>query len=260
MPISGEITLWAFDFRPLPEGEDVLEMAAEAARELERFMGIPFPIDTIIFKFSPTDFLGFPALAGSEYIDVSRASLPNLDRSDERHRYLVYHEMAHYYFDEFGPYYSVGRISPDWLDEGGASFMESYIHARFGFRSLEERLAIVESRGARRCHEFGYTNIFKMTDPAVVAGRSIVCRYILGEYLLLNLFFTMGEPGLSAALRELYLTAHFFRPFPQRHSRQYPSDLQVYQTFLKHTPPGREDAVRDVYRRIHGGPFIPPDN
>ena len=79
-----EITLWAFDFRPLPEGEDVLEMAAEAARELERFMGIPFPIDTIIFKFSPTDFLGFPALAGSEYIDVSRASLPNLDRSDER--------------------------------------------------------------------------------------------------------------------------------------------------------------------------------
>ena len=258
MPISGEITLWAFDFRPLPEGEDVLEMAAEAARELERFMGIPFPIDTIIFRFWPTDPLGHRAIFLGTYIEVSRASLPNLDRSDERHRYLVYHETAHYYFNELGPYYSVGRISPDWLDEGGASFMESYIHARFGFRSLEERLAIVESRGARRCHEVGYTNIFKMTDPAVVAGRSIVCRYILGEYLLLNLFFTMGEPGLAAALREVHLTAHHFRPFP--HPVAYPSDLQLYQTFLKHTPPGREDAVLDVYRRLHGGPFIPPDN
>ena len=234
-------------------------MAAEAARELERFMGIPFPIDTIIFGFSPTDPLGNRAIFLDTYIQVSRASLPNLDRSDERHRYLVYHETAHYYFNEIGPYYGVGQRQPNWLDEGGASFMESYIHARLGFQSLEERLADIES-SVRYCHEFGFTNILKMTEPAVVAGRDHICRYILGEYLLLNLFFTMGEPALSAALREVHLTSHHFRPFPQRHSLQYPSDLQVFQTFLKHTPPGQEDAVRDVYRRIHGGPYIPPDH
>ena len=266
LPISGETTLWAFDFRPLPEGEDVLEMAAEAARELERFMGIPFPMDTIIIRFWPSDWLGFPAWFIGRNIGVSRDSFPNLDWSSKGDRYLVYHEMAHYYFNHLGPYYSVSQISPNWLDEGGAEFMETYISARLESQSLEERLAGVERAARSACHEHGFTNILKLTEPALVADnedqkrRALRCDYILGEQMLLNLYFTMGEPGLSAALREVYLTGHFFRPFPLRHSVGYPSDLQLFQTFLKHTPPGREDAVRDVYRRIHGGPYIPPDN
>ena len=266
LPISGETTLWAFDFRPLPEGEDVLEMAAEAARELERFMGIPFPMDTIIYRFWPSDWIGFPAWFIGENIGVSRASFPNLDWSDKGDRYLVYHETAHYFFTELGPYYSDYQISPNWLDEGGADFMESWISARLGGRSLEERLAGVERAARSACHEHGFTNILKLTEPALVADnedqkrRSFRCQYILGEQLLLNLYFTMGEPGFSAAVREVHLTGHFFRPFPLRHSLAYPSDLQLFQTFLKHTPPGREDAVRDLYRRIHGGPYIPPDN
>ena len=264
MPISGEITLWAFDFRPLPAGEDVLEMAAEAARELERFMGIPFPMDTIIFRFIPRDPLGFSALFETENIVVSRESYPSLNRSSKGHRNLVYHETAHYYFEEIGPYYAVGQPSPNWLDEGGAQFMTAYINARLGLETLQERLGGVESSVREACHQHGFTNIHTLSDPAIVAGSykestpARFCRFILGEQLLLHLFFTMGEPALSAALREVYLTGHFFRPKPYPVS--YPSDLQLYQTFLKHTPPGREDAVRDVYRRIHGGPFIPPDN
>ena len=266
LPISGETTLWAFDFRPLPEGEDVLEIAAEAARELERFMGIPFPMDTIIYRFWPSDWIGFPAWFIGENIGVSRATFPNLDWSDKGDRYLVYHETAHYFFTELGPYYSDYQISPNWLDEGGASFMESWIGARLGIQSLEERLAGVERAARSACHEHGFTNILKLTEPALVADnedqkrRSFGCQYVLGEQLLLNLYFAMGEPGFSAAVREVHLTGHFFRPFPLRHSLAYPSDLQLFQTFLKHTPPGREDAVRDLYRRIHGGPYIPPDN
>ena len=29
---------------------------------------------------------------------------------------------------------------------------------------------------------------------------------------------------------------------------------ELYQTFLKHTPPGLKDEFRDLYRRLHGGP------
>ena len=204
MPISGEITLWAFDFRPLPEGEDALELAAEAARELEGFMGIPFPIDTIIFRFIPQDFFGSGAgfaFGPFNHIEISREVYPKIDSSDQAYHHLVYHETAHYYFNEIGPYYSRDQAQPDWLVEGGASFMNAYIHARLGIQSLEETLAAAEN-GVRICHGNGYTNIHKLTDPALLAatvariGRQSICRYTLGEYLLLNLFFTMGEPAL----------------------------------------------------------------
>ena len=197
---------------------------------------------------------------------ISRINYPIVERSSVRQRYLVYHETAHYYFNEIGPYYAVGQPSPDWLVEGGANLMSAYINARLGLETLQERLGVVESRAREICHKHGFTNIHTLSDPALVAGSTKEsttarrCRYPLGEQLLINLFFTMGEPALSAALREVHLTGHHFRPKPQRHSVAYPSDLQLYQTFLKHTPPDRQDAVRDVYRRLHGGPFIPPAN
>ena len=58
----------------------------------------------------------------------------------------------------------------------------------------------------------------------------------------------MGEAAFSSAMRELY----------EQHLdyRYYPTDEEVYRVFLKHTPQDREDALLDVYRRLHGGPFI----
>ena len=263
LALTGDVTFWAFDFRPLPEGEDVLEMAAEAARELERFMGVPLPIDSIIFRFVDYEhsFLGFSAALVNQDIVVVRDSYPNVDRSNTQHRRLVYHEMAHHYFNHLGPYYTRNHASPNWLDEGGANFMEAYIDDRFGFQPLRARLDQVATSARSNCMERGFENILKLTVPSHPdRQRWQSCQYILGEYMVLSLYFAIGEPGLSAALREVYVTGHFFHPFPPRHSQGYPSDLQLYQTFLKHTPPGREDAVRDVYRRIHGGPYIPPDN
>ena len=238
-------------------------MAAEAARELERFMGVPLPIDSIIFRFVDYEhsFLGFSAALVNQDIVVVRDSYPNVDRSNTQHRRLVYHEMAHHYFNHLGPYYTRNHASPNWLDEGGANFMEAYIDDRFGFQPLRARLDQVATSARSNCMERGFENILKLTVPSPPdRQRWQSCQYILGEYMVLSLYFAIGEPGLSAALREVYVTGHFFHPFPLRHSQGYPSDLQLYQTFLKHTPPGREDAVRDVYRRIHGGPYIPPDN
>ena len=264
LPLTGEVTIWAFDFRPLPPGEDVLEMGAEAARELERFMGVPFPFDSVMFRFVDYEhsFLGFRAVRNDEEILVVRDFYPRLDRNVTDHRRLVYHEMAHHYFNELGPYYSEDQAGPNWLDEGGASFMDAYIDARLGFQSLPDRLQVVETSAREDCHKHGYQNILSLIEPSAYGDgkRWRGCMFILGEHLVLSLFFAMGESGLSAALREMYWTGHFFRPFPLRHSLGYPSDLQAHQTFLKHTPPGREDAVRDVYQRIHGGPYIPPDN
>ena len=268
LPLAGDVTIWAFDTQPLPPGEDVLEMAAEAAREMERFMGTPFPTDSILLRFVPDldhALFGQRAYKNDEEVVFVREVYPRLDRHDPDHRYVVYHEMSHYYFTNIGPYYSTDQLGQNWLDEGGADFMTAYIQAQLGFESLEDRLHVVSTLSREYCGEHGFDNILKLVTVQSLNNSEhrrawSLCRYHLGELLVTNLLFTMGESGLNAVLRELYVTGNLFRPFPLRHSLGYPSDLQVYQAILKHTTPGREDAVRDVYRRIHGGPYIPPGN
>ena len=263
LPLAGKVTLWAFDWQPFPPGEDSLSMAAEAARELESFMGISFPIDSILISFvgyenSP---LGFPAALLGDRMLLVRDFYPRLDRNTAEHRRVIHHEMAHYYFNQLGSFFPGFLASPRWLDEGGATAMEAYVDERLGFGSMRDRLTEVAMLAQEDCVNHGLENILKLTVPNPDDYQQWqACGYIFGEYMVLSLFLAMGESGLSAALREMYWKVNFNRPFPLRHSPAYPSDLQVYETFLKHTPPGQEQAVRDVYQRIHGGPYIPPNN
>ena len=65
---------------------------------------------------------------------------------------------------------------------------------------------------------------------------------------LISLHLTLGEEATSPALRELYLRSE--------HYGDRSTEEQIYRTFLKHTPSGLEEEFRDLYRRLHGGPFI----
>ena len=68
--------------------------------------------------------------------------------------------------------------------------------------------------------------------------------YAFGQYFLTHLYDAIGLSTFSSAMRELY----------ERHldCQYHPSEEQVYRIFLKHTPPDREAAFPDVYRRLHG--------
>ena len=57
---------------------------------------------------------------------------------------------------------------------------------------------------------------------------------------------------MSSALRELYLRSE--------HDDLSQTEEDIYRAFLKHTPPGLEDEFRDLYRRLHGGPFLDAEN
>ena len=73
-----------------------------------------------------------------------------------------------------------------------------------------------------------------------------------GGFGLNSLFHTLGEEAMSSALGELYLRSE--------HYDEGSTEEQIYRTFLKHTPPGLEDEFRDLYRRLHGGPFVDAEN
>ena len=270
LPLAGEVRLWAFQLEPFPAGEDVLRMLAEAVRGAEKFMRTPFPTNSITVKLR--DWGGekppFRGLHVEDGIILYRYYYPRIERSVRSDRRIVYHETAHYYFSRLGPGYGDHHFSPSWLVEGGADFMTAYINDFVGFESLGERLHETSRTAQERCIDDGIGNIQQLTVPFDIDEdtspyrpdivRWTDCVYILGEYLLLSLYFAMGESGLSAAIQELYWLATNLHPRHNEQGIQLPTDLQVFQTFLRHTPPGREDAVREIYRRIHGGFTVDP--
>ena len=57
----------------------------------------------------------------------------------------------------------------------------------------------------------------------------------------------LGKRRSPLALQELHL------PSLEAHG---PTEEEIYGIFLKHATPGLEQEFRDVYKRIHGGPFL----
>ena len=256
LPLAGDVRLWAFQLEPFPAGEDVLGMVAEAVQGVERFLRQPFHLNTVTVKLVGKEDapLGFRAIWGESGMILVRDYFPHLDRNDPADRNVVYHETAHAIFGGLGPYHHPRLANPPWITEGGANFLTAYINDLEGFQSLEDRLHLVSIDAQRTCIDEGIGNIQRLTIPNSLEHQTFRrCSYILGEYLFLRLYFAIGENGLSAAVRELHWLATHVRPDRNAQGISTPTDLQVFQIFLKHTPPGREDAVRDAYRRIHGG-------
>ena len=234
LPLAGEVTLWAFQHAPFPKGQDLLLMIEEAMQGAERFMGVTFPTNDVIVLSIKEDgnngiqgFLGHRAVQEGDRIKVWWSEDVPVTRE------LIYHEIGHYYFPS--------GIGPYWLVEGGAEFVEVYVNDWLGRENLEDRL--IESAEIAQYGCGGIPNIHESSTR-----WDSVCSYILGLHFLLSLFETLGEEAMSSALRELHLWS--------QHHELRPTEKEIYRTFLKHTPPGLEDEFRDLYRRLHGGPFV----
>ena len=147
LPLAGEVDLWAFQHTPFPPDENLLVMMEQAVRGAERFMRVPFPMNDVIVLFLEESkyLMGFRAVHEGEHIRISRSAYPLVGSA------TVYHEVAHYYFS--------GGIGPNWLAEGGADFIVSYIIDWLGVESLEDRLLTSVEPNRQSCVEGGIENI-----------------------------------------------------------------------------------------------------
>ena len=94
-----------------------------------------------------------------------------------------------------------------------------------------------------------------VSKSTVHENRTLLCR-LKDRELLLNLFETIGEEAMASALRELY-------PLVLAEDRSgWEDDREeeevIFDTFLKHTPPELQESFRDLYHRLHGGPYAYP--
>ena len=228
LPLAGDVDVWAFWDSPFPASDDTIELIADAARASEALMGVPFPTTDIILLLGDSDRVTYSGYHVGNHIAAQRWV------GEGNHRGVVYHETAHYYY--MGVHV--------WFNEGYADLVVTYTMVQESLRDLAERIAYLEEYDLPDCVEQGYRNIQELLDKG-----GPPC---LGELFLDSLLQLLGEEAMSAALRELYLMR-------QPEAGGEPTEEDVYRIFLKHTPAGLEDEFRDLYQRLHGGPYADID-
>ena len=224
LPLAGDVKLWAFQLAPFPSSDDTLELIEDAVRASEKIMNVPFPTKDVIVLL---DTWRGGGTWSEGIVSVTRA------RHQPTFRMTLYHEIAHHY-----------RLRLNvWFHEGGADFISFFTHVEAGFslKDLEEDwLSTIPW-----CANEGLENIQQALDHSDESNSG--CHYTLGANFLTQLFKLLGQETMSAALRELYLQ-------PELKGRDL-SEEDFYRTFLKHTPSELRGEFRDLYRRLHGGPY-----
>ena len=236
LSLSGEVNIWVIQNSPFPPDDNLVSVIEDTVRISERLMGVPFPTTDIILLVVVRDdnrtynvrgqFLGSSMIL-TRYKESPVASVP--------------HETAHYY-----------SVGPTWYSEGGSEFIEAYVNDLKGVEDLAVRAVDVASRAFRDCVD-GSDSIENLWYLIHVYGdRRTGCHYTMGEAFLLSGYATIGEDAMSSAMRELYLS--------EEEKDQLVIEQTIYDAFLKHAPADRKEAFRDLYRRLHGGPYVYPDD
>ena len=224
LPLAGVVDLWVVHRQSDRIGRVALANLERAVQDNEQFWGIPFPVDSVILT----------TLTGPFSKNIHLRHVIQI-RPDSVSPIVIHHEIAHYYF----------RTGPTWLDEGGATYIEEFFVAT---RGSVRREAVPNT-----CRQGGVKNLQDLVelDSGPVWNR---CRYPMGLNFLVTLRKTMGNEAWLSALRTIYLEFGYERLF----SISVPDieDEVVYRAFMEHTPQNLKNEVRDVFRRLHGGPFI----
>ena len=235
LPLAGGTNIWVVQNVPSPAGEDLAGRIEQAARLAEDVFQRPFPATDIIgLVITPSqgDSFSERGLYDHNHFWIVRnpgEPLTSLSRD-------LYHETAHYF----------ATSGPRWLSEGTADFMSTYVADREGDESLEGSKRATSATVESLCRgQHGLANIDNLNAAYETAGnRSMFrCFYKMGEDLLHRLTDEIGIEAVYAALGEIYGAGHRL------------DEESIYESFLNHTPPLKQETFRELYRRLHGGPF-----
>lgn len=231
-PLNGarNVNIWIIKEQPFKPEEQLLDRIESFVRLSEIFLGIPFPVSDIIFTITDDyNYIGFGTYGAhlTDYFILHESRLDSVE-----------HEMAHYYFNS--------AFGNRWQVEGGADFMSAYINDRTGRESIEDRRAQVQQFVKTECMDrLGLFTIHHLNDYLMGAYDSDICAYRFGNLFLLEVLDIVGERAMGRSLGEVY------SPNPS-----YPAtDEELYRLLLRNAPGDARDALRDLYRRMHGAPF-----
>ena len=222
LPMAGPVNLWVVGHHQFNSGNTLATME-RAVRGSEEFWEIPFPVEDVILYVLEPGFRG-AHIGFMMFLAASDGDVPH---------FSIFHEVAHYYLHE----------GPIWFAEGGANVVAHYVEAEGNLPSPSF---------PDHCSEQGLKNLQDWTE---LEGGDLwdVCSYSMGTHFLLSLRDVMGEDAWLSALKALYLE---YEPEGALYLSVGLTDEDIYRVFIEHAPSDLEEEVNDVFRRLHGGPFI----
>ena len=226
-----EINIWIIKETPFNPEDRLLDRIDQFMRISEEFLGVPFPTNDIIFTVTGDyNYIGFGTYGAhlNSYFILHESFLGSLE-----------HEMSHYYFNS-----SFGNR---WQVEGGADFMSAYVNDRTGRESIADLRPRVFERVQENClSQPGVTTLHELTDYQTRSGNIGSCSpYDFGNLFLLDVLAIVGESAMGRSLGEIY---HSGFGFPA-------TDEELYRIILRNAPEESREALRALYRRLHGAPF-----
>ena len=239
LPLAGDVNIWVLQSSPFPADDNALTDIEDTIRIVEQFMAVPLPTTDIIL------------LTGEIVRRGHLGSFMELPRDHTGKVRSVPHETAHYYFGN-------SFVGPAWFLEGGAQFVEALVNDRTGGESLGDRRIGLREGGYADCIDgLGIENIRHLNH---FHGEDLSCEYHMGEYFLLNVYETIGQAALAAALKDLSVTLlrSDSKVLPSGFISDHGWEEEIYYALLKHTAADRQEEFRDLYRRLHGGPYAYP--
>lgn len=245
MPLAGEITLTFYQAAPDSKNGEIVDQVEDAIRVMEGLMGIPFPTKEVFLLMAAPGEINLDITIIGLYRGTHMLIDPTLARQGDNNR-TINHEVAHYYWGSGN--------APRWFAEGGADFLSTYIRERLYDDSMGGRLGYLDVRELRYCKNMGMGTIQKLVDDLERQGFAkhqrtpyAFCDYSEGENLFIRLFQIIGADAFSAAWADIYL-------IPGTEGRN-PTEEEIYQAFLRHTPADKLAAFRETYQILHGGVF-----
>ena len=238
-PLRGEVMVTDVGPAGARSREDIAELIADAAIEMEVYMDVPFPKDDLVLLFAGcTDI---PFNAGCKFWGVYRSSHivvdPRLAIKDARNT-LIYIVALHY----FNSSYHV----PIWFYRGSTQFIREHVKAQLyeeSGRNTSSNFQYCVTRGIDSVADYnrklGMYGVQQMRDFELY-----YCSDYAGAMLLHQLREAIGDNAVRAALKDIWIAS-------QELDEGVMSEKQIYHTFKRHAPDAQE--FDRVYRKWHGG-------
>ncbi len=228
-----QINVWIIREIPFGERDDLLDRIEQFVRVSEDFFGLLFPTNDIVFTITNEyNYIGFGTF-GAHFGGYFMLHESYLESSLE-------HEIAHYFFNQTN--------TSRWLVEGGADFLAAYVNHRTGRQSIGESKAEALNHVQEYCMDtLGILNLHQL-NIATSDGSSpdnSICHYTFGNLFLLEVLNAIGDTAMGLALNQIFSPNYGYGV----------KDDELYRLFLQFAPEDSKDALRDLYRRMHGAPF-----